>query len=876
MRLSQALSSLFLVAVNAFMIGCCLVQAQEPLWSEEFDELDTNIWEYNEGAGGWGNQELQEYTRENVRVKDGALIITAQEETDGTITSGRIYTKIDFQFLYGRIEASIKLPVMEDGLHPAFWMLGSSFETVGWPASGTMTIMQAGSVDRQVGSSVTWQADNGQTVSDSNEISTLFDLTSNFLTFQMDWTPNSITTSVEGSQIFSQDISSCDCKELHQPFFFILNMAVGGTYTDIYERSGVSAPLPAEMVVDFIRVYNNSYTTLPRGMSPTYNNPFTQMPTFAPTEAAQMPSFAPTDEAASSLAPVGQVPSPRPSTFAPVMPSTAFQTIVPTQFPVVATSSPVIMTPAPIMMTAAPFTPAPTTPFPVATSEPTQWPTLFPIATFAPTPFPTWSPTEEPTFFPVATPEPTPEPTLTSKTSMPTDKPTWLLTDSPSPRPSRAPTTPEPSTPEPSASATRSPISEPTVEPTSNIPTGEPSASPSVSPTIFPTMAPTVAPLQRLTATGNTMTLQNVKPLDSVRTLKWQKVTRDHLAAEMPDILDGAELVNLSVTLTAQNPPYTVTRRHLFRDQERSLQTTIQEITFDTMVSIKSAKNEYDVNSFVDSAFETEAQKKAYLEELQNSDAGFSNAAQMSMTQGPSASQIQTPAEVDNGGVDTSGTPFIVGVSLAGAAVVGLIGLFIYSRRRRGKLSPATTTAVETSSVNVRKSHPFGAVQEADHDSLYDFNVEVSRRSSRDGASVFTSNSSVTMEYDDQVAFQRESMYASAELGAPTGGVTDSYKGDAFAHCYRYTVEAPSGLLGMVVESSVEGTPSVYGIKSTSPLASDVKVGDWLIMVDGLDVSEMDATAVSRLIATKKNNKYRQLVFVRPADDEQDPDIDVD
>lgn len=335
------------------------------------------------------------------------------------------------------------------------------------------------------------------------------------------------------------------------------------------------------------------------------------------------------------------------------------------------------------------------------------------------------------------------------------------------------------------------------------------------------------------------------------------------MAAEMPDILD-AELVELSVTLTSQNPPYVVTRRHLFR----SLQTT-QELTFDTVVSIKSAKTDHDVNSFVDQAFENDAQKEAYLEELRSSDGGFANAAGMSMTQGASTSQIQSAPATDDGGVDTSGIPFIVGISIAGASAVGLIGLFIYSRRQ-GRRPPSGTTAVETSrSASARESYPFDAIKEADDDSLYDFNLEVPRRSSRDGASVFTSGSSVTMDYDDQVAFQKESVYASADMG---GGVTESYTRRPSSAFYRYTVEAPPGLLGMVLESSVDGTPSVYGIKNTSPLAEEVRVGDLLVNVDGLDVSEMDATAVSRLIASKKKNKYRQLVFVRPQDFDQDPD----
>ena len=128
---------------------------------------------------------------------------------------------------------------------------------------------------------------------------------------------------------------------------------------------------------------------------------------------------------------------------------------------------------------------------------------------------------------------------------------------------------------------------------------------------------------------------------------------------------------------------------------------------------------------------------------------------------------------------------------------------------------------------------PFASdIAPADEDSLYDFNLEVPLRSSRDGGSVFTSNSSVTIPYDDQVAFQKESMYASPD---GMGGVTESYMADPDDQFYRYTVEAPPGLLGMTLETSaLDGTPSVYGIKTTSPLASDVQVGDRLMSVDGV------------------------------------------
>ena len=39
-----------------------------------------------------------------------------------------------------------------------------------------------------------------------------------------------------------------------KPFYFILNLAVGGRFTDILTPDGVTAPLPAKMYVDYVRV----------------------------------------------------------------------------------------------------------------------------------------------------------------------------------------------------------------------------------------------------------------------------------------------------------------------------------------------------------------------------------------------------------------------------------------------------------------------------------------------------------------------------------------------------------------------------------------------------------------------------------------------
>ena len=50
--------------------------------------------------------------------------------------------------------------------------------------------------------------------------------------------------------------------EFNAPHFFILNLAVGGTYTGIYDANGITANFPAEYRVDWIRLYDEGDTVL--------------------------------------------------------------------------------------------------------------------------------------------------------------------------------------------------------------------------------------------------------------------------------------------------------------------------------------------------------------------------------------------------------------------------------------------------------------------------------------------------------------------------------------------------------------------------------------------------------------------------------------
>ncbi len=257
----------------------------QPIWSDEFDNgalPDSQVWSYDLGATGWGNQELQEYTDdpENARVESGNLVITARQKLAGStpvgFTSARLRTEEKLMFLYGTIEARIKVPDLQDGLWPAFWTLGSNFSQVGWPQSGEMDILEMGwkdairdgLVNRWVSMGAFWEF-QGSTAQFGRVYSPILtepmDLNDEYHVFSMDWTPESIVTFLDGNELWRMNIDSencVDCEEFHQPHFIILNMAVGGSFTGLLSNNEITAPLPAEMMVDYVRIYDNGFTEL--------------------------------------------------------------------------------------------------------------------------------------------------------------------------------------------------------------------------------------------------------------------------------------------------------------------------------------------------------------------------------------------------------------------------------------------------------------------------------------------------------------------------------------------------------------------------------------------------------------------------------------
>ncbi|WP_339614882.1 glycosyl hydrolase [uncultured Gilvimarinus sp.] len=265
------------------LVGVCavapLASAQTtPIWSDEFDgdRLDRSTWTFTTGGSGNGNGELQYYTASdnNVYLDDGKLVIEAKRETrEGKeFTSGRIHTNGRFGFRYGTIEARIKLPDLADGLWPAFWMLGNNFGVDGWPKSGEWDILEAGykaaidagKVNSSVSGAMHWwhDIDGGSQADYAADVELPFNMNDDFHNYKLVWTPEQVVMSVDDIQYFAMDITDPTMSEFREnPAHIILNLAVGGwNFVEITDPAAITAPLPAKMEVDYVRLYENEHT----------------------------------------------------------------------------------------------------------------------------------------------------------------------------------------------------------------------------------------------------------------------------------------------------------------------------------------------------------------------------------------------------------------------------------------------------------------------------------------------------------------------------------------------------------------------------------------------------------------------------------------
>ncbi len=311
---------IIILLIAAVVLSGDVVHAQVGalIWEDDFNNLENWIKLTGNGSWGWGNGELEFYKEENVDIAaipgepgNNALRITARMESGPGIvdqwgnplnyTSGRVMSKSKVSVKYGMIETRVRIPDLDLGGWPALWLQGTA--NYAWPRNGEIDLMEMGATQSFRDLHDTHNGGNGLDNSNVNQVaganaifyldaavnpgnptgaaSLSWDpddeycrpyynytnpLVDRFLTYRLYWDDNSLRfTIIDG--VVEHDLYETpftidsESDEFQSPFYLIMNMAIGGGFTDAYNLgdpgSGapVSMPLPAEMYVDYIRVY---------------------------------------------------------------------------------------------------------------------------------------------------------------------------------------------------------------------------------------------------------------------------------------------------------------------------------------------------------------------------------------------------------------------------------------------------------------------------------------------------------------------------------------------------------------------------------------------------------------------------------------------
>jgi beta-glucanase (GH16 family)/uncharacterized protein YjdB len=188
---------------------------------------------------------------------------TAGTKVKKSYTSGRISTQNLKTFTYGRFEVKAKVPKGQ-GYLPAFWLMANDENVYGqWPRCGEIDCMEVmGQDTKKLYGTIHYgnphaESQGTYTIEDGKE-----SFSDGFHTFTCDWEPGKITWYVDGKKYHEESNWHSTTEgqgtltypaPFDQPFYIILNLAVGGSWVGNpnEETSFVNNPF----VVDYVRVY---------------------------------------------------------------------------------------------------------------------------------------------------------------------------------------------------------------------------------------------------------------------------------------------------------------------------------------------------------------------------------------------------------------------------------------------------------------------------------------------------------------------------------------------------------------------------------------------------------------------------------------------
>ena len=229
-------------------------------WSDEFTGTSLNMvnWSFQNGNGcpdlcGWGNNELENYSPNNLSLQDGKMIIEARND-GGTYTSSKILSTGKKAFKFGHIDIRAKLPKGK-GIWPALWLMPEKNVYGNWPKSGELDMMEMlGHEPNKVYGTLHFGPGPGSTQINKNYTLPGGSFSDEFHVFSLIWKQDQIQWLIDGNVYATANKADFGTNNypFNEQFYFIMNVAVGGQWPGNPDATTI---FPQWMIVDYVRVY---------------------------------------------------------------------------------------------------------------------------------------------------------------------------------------------------------------------------------------------------------------------------------------------------------------------------------------------------------------------------------------------------------------------------------------------------------------------------------------------------------------------------------------------------------------------------------------------------------------------------------------------
>ncbi len=242
------------------------------VWSDSFEQLDTDRWNVVTSHEPTNNSQ-HAYLATQVAVKDGKLIITAEDAPAGELPyrSGQVISKESWRC--GRWEVRAKLPT-STGMWPAIWLLPDLSQHA-WPSGGEIDILENRGNQPQLVSSAFHYGSNPpyrhEFVTQEYHAARSKEQVNyhnGFHTYAVDWSNKQLRFYVDDVHhytVYDEDVGGF-LSQNTAPMQLLINNAIGG---DFLPNPDATTVWPQQMLVDWVRVYEQDderlVTTLRNG-----------------------------------------------------------------------------------------------------------------------------------------------------------------------------------------------------------------------------------------------------------------------------------------------------------------------------------------------------------------------------------------------------------------------------------------------------------------------------------------------------------------------------------------------------------------------------------------------------------------------------------